>query len=142
MHLPIGTILIWENDTIPTDWAVCDGNNGTPNLVGKLVRGAVSDGERRVTGGNNYHNHSTPNTGTRGSHNHGGSKSFSASGAGSVTGTDGTGATDSPQSHGHTTVTADSISSEDSHAHSTPSTDNNTTLFPRRIKRVFIRKVA
>jgi hypothetical protein len=35
-------IVIWSGAIvdIPTGWALCDGNNGTPNLVGKFLIGA------------------------------------------------------------------------------------------------------
>ena len=35
-----GMILMWYgSNTIPEGWALCDGNNGTPNLVGSFVKG-------------------------------------------------------------------------------------------------------
>jgi hypothetical protein len=35
-----GMILMWYgSNTIPDGWALCDGNNGTPNLVGSFVKG-------------------------------------------------------------------------------------------------------
>jgi hypothetical protein len=41
-QLPLGTILMWsgEKATIPPGWAVCDGQNGTPNLVDQFIQGA------------------------------------------------------------------------------------------------------
>ncbi len=41
---PSGIIVMWSGSvgTIPTGWYLCDGNNGTPNLVGKFVQGAGS----------------------------------------------------------------------------------------------------
>ena len=38
-----GIIIMWSGpiNTIPEGWVLCDGNNGTPNLVNKLVRGAA-----------------------------------------------------------------------------------------------------
>lgn len=37
--VPAGTIAVWYGTlgTVPNGWVVCDGNNGTPNLVGKTV---------------------------------------------------------------------------------------------------------
>lgn len=139
MDFPSGTIIAWDNAAIPSGWAVCDGNNGTPGLVGRFIRGAAEDADVGVTGGATFHKHTVPNTGTRSAHNHGGSKSFSASGAGSVTGTSGTGATGAPQSHGHSSISAEAISYSGSHAHSTPDT-NNVSNNPSHIKRVFIIK--
>lgn len=31
-NIPIGSILLWNGDEIPTGWAICDGTNNTPNL--------------------------------------------------------------------------------------------------------------
>lgn len=40
--VPSGTIAMYNGQSeIPEGWAVCDGNNGTPNLVGKFIK-AVS----------------------------------------------------------------------------------------------------
>lgn len=41
---PSGSIIMWSGTKIPYGWVVCDGNNGTPNLVGKFVK-AVSQFE-------------------------------------------------------------------------------------------------
>ncbi len=38
--IPIGGIIMWAGSTIPSGWALCDGNNGTPNLTDKFVLGA------------------------------------------------------------------------------------------------------
>ena len=41
--VPKGVILMWSgsSDTIPAGWALCDGQYGTPNLVGRFVLGAT-----------------------------------------------------------------------------------------------------
>lgn len=46
--LPKGVIVMWSGSTnsIPTGWALCDGNNGTPNLKDRFVVGA--GGEYKV----------------------------------------------------------------------------------------------
>lgn len=42
LAVPSGTIAMYNGQSeIPEGWAVCDGNNGTPNLVGKFIK-AVS----------------------------------------------------------------------------------------------------
>ena len=50
-----GMIVIWNGaaNAIPTGWALCDGNNGTPNLVAKFVIGAAGSGSYQpgYTGG-------------------------------------------------------------------------------------------
>jgi microcystin-dependent protein len=37
--VPAGGIIMWSGSTgnIPSGWALCDGNNGTPNLTNKFV---------------------------------------------------------------------------------------------------------
>ena len=42
--IPVGGIIMWSGSiaSIPTGWALCDGNNGTPNLTDRFVVGAGS----------------------------------------------------------------------------------------------------
>ena len=42
----MGTILAYNGELkdIPKKWALCDGNNGTPNLTGRFLQGWGSDG--------------------------------------------------------------------------------------------------
>lgn len=49
--IPKGTIMMFNGLTtdIPKSWAICDGTNGTPNLVGKFIKGGASSGQE---GGN------------------------------------------------------------------------------------------
>ena len=39
--VPPGGIIIWSgaSNAIPEGWALCDGKNGTPNLMGKFILG-------------------------------------------------------------------------------------------------------
>lgn len=48
---PKGTILMFNgaSSEIPEGWAICDGSNGTPNLIEKFIKAGTSSG---VTGGN------------------------------------------------------------------------------------------
>lgn len=40
---PRGAIIMFNGNTeIPEGWAICDGNNGTPNLVGKFIKAVAS----------------------------------------------------------------------------------------------------
>ena len=48
--IPIGLICMWQGATVPTGWMLCDGQNGTPNLVDKFVRG-VAPNDIGMTGG-------------------------------------------------------------------------------------------
>jgi len=82
--VPQGGIIMWSGKIfqIPTGWALCDGNNGTPDLRNRFIVGAGDDyivgksgGENSVTLTENQipsHNHSMNSAGN---HNHGGSTS-------------------------------------------------------------------
>lgn len=48
--IPKGTIVMWNGTTIPKGWAICDGTNDTPNLIGKFIK---ADNTAGNTGGNN-----------------------------------------------------------------------------------------
>lgn len=71
--IPKGVIVMWSGTkaTIPTGWGLCDGTNGTPNLIDRFVFGAVNAG---TTGGSNNLTLTAANmpshTHTTGSHTH------------------------------------------------------------------------
>lgn len=139
IDMPVGSIISWKNAAIPTGWAVCNGLSSTPDLVGKQPRGASIDGDLRVTGGAATHLHGNPNTDLRAAHNHGGSKSASVSGGGSVWVTVGSGSVAAPAAHGHSCGI--SIDAGDAHDHTVGDTAS-ASLSPRHIKRVFIRRMS
>ena len=51
--IPIGGIIMWSGTivNIPTGWAICNGNSGTPNLLDKFIVGAGSGYAVGATGG-------------------------------------------------------------------------------------------
>ncbi len=51
--IPRGTIVAWTGATPPVGWALCNGQNGTPDLRNKFVAGAGADYAIGVTGGKN-----------------------------------------------------------------------------------------
>jgi len=112
--VPIGAILLWSGSivSIPDKWALCDGNNGTPNLQDKFVMGAGTTAVG-VTGGANtvnlQHGHTQGNTGSESSHTHTqgntGSESSHTHSAG--------GSTSSAGSHSHTAPTSLTETSSD-----------------------------
>lgn len=66
-NVPDGLIILWHGTiaSIPSGWVICDGNNGTPNLLGKFVEGvATAATDPGSTGGTTSK--------TTDSHNHGG----------------------------------------------------------------------
>lgn len=51
-YLPVGAIIMFNGlaSAIPDGWHICDGTNGTPNLIDKFIKSGNSSGE---TGGKN-----------------------------------------------------------------------------------------
>jgi hypothetical protein len=97
--LPVGSIIIWGGGglgTIPPGWFLCDGNNGTPNLLdrfvpcagGSLAQGSVGGSVSTTADGSHVHPGGV--TDITGSHAH----NVSISGSGS-------GSTDAQGSHSH-----------------------------------------
>jgi microcystin-dependent protein len=48
--MPTGSIIMWSGTSIPSGWALCDGSNGTPDLLDRFVMGG-SISEVGTTGG-------------------------------------------------------------------------------------------
>ncbi|NDO82514.1 hypothetical protein CJP72_17535 [Citrobacter sp. NCU1] len=42
-------IMMFSGTTIPQGWVLCDGNNGTPNLIDRFILGGSSAGEHSST---------------------------------------------------------------------------------------------
>ena len=53
--LPTGTIVMWSGEVVPNGWAICDGQNGTPDLRGRFVIGANDTYKLESRGGNATH---------------------------------------------------------------------------------------
>lgn len=117
--VPIGMIMAWPSDTIPSGWALCNGqtvarSDGagdivTPDLRGKSIIGTPVGGTTGTAGGSD-----TQTTAAGGAHNHGGATGNGGSHTHTV-GSGGshthTGTTNSDGSHSH------SVSSAPSHDH-------------------------
>jgi len=56
---PKGTIVAWysKSGPVPAGWALCDGNDGRPNLTGKFLRGTVHFTDVGTSGGSETHSH-------------------------------------------------------------------------------------
>ena len=57
--IPPGTIVMWSGSSIPEGWTICDGNNGTPNLVGKFIKAVsavdqIGDNESELNENNEF----------------------------------------------------------------------------------------
>lgn len=137
--MPIGSIIAWNSNTIPDGWAVCDGNNGTPDLVDKFVYGAANDGQVRNTGGNSSHSHTNPKTNERATHNHTVLSASDPSGGGSISVTSGEGTTGASSSHNHSGSM--SVTAAGNHNHTVGNT-NSVSHIPPHIKRIFIKRIA
>lgn len=71
--------LVYRNDTTqPPGFYFCDGNNSTPNLVDKYLRGAATSGNAGSTGGSLTHTHSYDHGHSAASHTHSGAASGTA----------------------------------------------------------------
>ena len=49
--VPAGMICMWSGDAVPDGWAVCDGQNGTPDLRGRFILGVSETHPMGETGG-------------------------------------------------------------------------------------------
>jgi hypothetical protein len=124
--LPIGTILIWTGliSKIPVGWKICDGNNNTPNLLGKYTKqvptAATNPGG---TGGSATHGHTTQ------AHDHGGWYHFHAeSSAPSATATIGSG-TKSYETKSHSHISGYGTAATGSSTQNVASSDSNPSYF-------------
>ena len=68
--IPIGGIIMWSGSdgSVPSNWQLCDGTNGTPNLIDKFIVGRGSAYAADSTGGSAdavivTHNHGTSDSG-------------------------------------------------------------------------------
>ena len=70
-----GMIVMWSGSGYPDGWHLCDGTDGTPNLLGKFIRGIPTSGTvPGTTGGSDAasidHTHDDPHTHTMPNHQH------------------------------------------------------------------------
>lgn len=84
--MPIGGIINYHGAfaNIPAGWALCDGDNGTPNLVDRFIRGTVTELDVGNTGGTEAasmpsHTHTAPSHTHSANHNHTASTASSGS---------------------------------------------------------------
>lgn len=125
--VPAGIICMWSGSiaSIPANFKLCDGYNGTPDLRDKFIVGAGSSYVPGVTGGASTHNHEITVQNTTltinqiPSHSHSSIISQSSGGAflsyfqGSTTilgtGTTGTSGGSQPHTHGATSATVSNL---------------------------------
>lgn len=139
MDFTIGQIIAWRLAQIPEGWRICDGTNGTPNLIGRFIRGASADGQLGMVSGADTHTNSYPATATstRAAHPHSTGGDWSLSGISSDKAPSSTGIIRAAN-HRHTAPV--SIGSGGGHPHPLAATDVASNL-PKHIRLVFIMKV-
>lgn len=64
--VPPGLIIMWSGAQLPDGWALCDGQNGTPDLRDRFIVGAGGSYAVDATGGVASHTHSHTVSGTTG----------------------------------------------------------------------------
>jgi hypothetical protein len=70
--IPTGVIAYYNGASVPIGWYLCDGNNGTPNLSNKYLKGAPASTNAGNVGGGATHSHDVSHTHTVNSHSHSG----------------------------------------------------------------------
>lgn len=72
---PVGAIIMWygEPEEVPYGWAVCDGTDGTPDLLSRFIRGAGNAEDAGGTGGQAQY---TLSVSQMASHSHTGDTSY------------------------------------------------------------------
>ena len=60
-NIPVNSIVMTVDSTIPSGFFLCDGNNSTPTLTDKFVKITTTSGDIGNTGGSNTHTHASQN---------------------------------------------------------------------------------
>jgi microcystin-dependent protein len=73
--IPVGGIIMWSGGSVPTGWALCNGNNGTPDLRNRFIVSSGSGYAVGATGGSANavlvsHSHTATSTVTDNGHAH------------------------------------------------------------------------
>jgi hypothetical protein len=73
--IPVGGIIMWSGGSVPTGWALCNGNNGTPDLRNRFIVSSGSGYAVGATGGSAdavlvSHGHTATSTVTDTGHSH------------------------------------------------------------------------
>lgn len=73
-NIPAGVIVMWSGTlaTIPDGWALCDGDDGRPDLRDRFIRGTSDGVDPGGTGGSDTHTHAagTLSADSAGAHTH------------------------------------------------------------------------
>ena len=74
--IPTSAVIYWGSTTLPTNFNLCDGGGGRPDLRNKYLKGADALGDSGATGGAFNHEHSINHTHTGVSHTHSGDSNY------------------------------------------------------------------
>lgn len=58
-HVPSGVVMAWTGtfENVPDGWAICDGDNGTPDLADKFIKNTDNPATMHDSGGGYVHTH-------------------------------------------------------------------------------------
>lgn len=134
-NLPIGSVILWENETIPDGWAVLTA------AIDKYILGAEVDGDVGSSGGSNTHSH--PNTGLTtdqvADHTHTAHEGTGSTGGKTNVYTGGSGT--EGVNPGHTHGGNHQLLSAGGHAHNLEEAQS-ANHEPQNVKRVLIKRVS
>ena len=134
MQLPIGSIILWADGTIPDGWKLCDGDNGTPDMRSRFARGATDSDDLLDPGGAETHTHTNPNTGAIGNHTH---TAANSTGANTSTAKSPEGGSSHPASGAHTHGISVTTGGDGGHSHTVGDTVAANNM-PPHIKLYYI----
>lgn len=140
VECPVNGIVIWNDNqgNKPGGFAVCNGNNNTPDMRDRFVYVASADGDIDVAGGSESHSHTNGNTNTTGSHTHSISISVASSGGEKkASNYGGTAAMAAPHEHSG----GGNLDYDGDHAHSFGNT-NVTSHLPKYMYLYYIMRTA
>jgi hypothetical protein len=135
MAININQIIAWSDSSIPENWVICDGNNGTPDLRGKFIYGKRDDSDAPISTSAVEHSHVGGVSSTLSTHTHSVTVTLSSAGGdGHYAG--GTSVASGTHTHSRTMT----LKSAGSHSHTT--TLSNANGLPDYIYLYYIMKVA
>ena len=127
---PIGSIVMIDYATPPNGWAICNGENGTVNLVNRFAYGTENNEDLLVAGGSTSHTHAEKTTGSAGEHNHAlGVIINEGGGTTRGAGTDAAGVESAPTPHIHNSLSL-TLDTQAAHTHTYPETNAASHLPP------------
>jgi len=139
LSLPLNGIIMWDNPaaSLPTELAICDGNNGTIDLQDKFIYGAPTDGDIGDNGGALTHTHANSDAPAAGSHTHSLNRSSTGASSSKIASTY-AGTTVAKAGHNH--GISGTSPSQAAHTHTIPNTNSESNL-PAYLKLYFIQRI-